>query len=185
MKTVILALAGTFALTAVAVAAPPAAPTITVAASNIKQLQFDITPVTRINRYELWFKANSGAQWTYYAQTPAQRPRFRINTSVHLLDWRQARFFVKACNSSSCSQSNVVDVDGEQLAAIGYFKPSTSQRNQSIGFNFAVSADGMTMAVLGSQTIDHVAGRAQILVYRRNSSSSGWHLDARVYPSPN
>ena len=126
MKIVMLAWVGTIAFASVAVAAPPDAPTITVAASNIKQLQFDITPVTRINWYELWFKANSGAPWVYYAQTPAQRPRFRINTSVHLLDWRQARFFVKACNPGSCSQSNEVGVDGEQLDAIGYFKPSRS-----------------------------------------------------------
>src|SRR5882672_7672821 len=141
-------------LVAIAFAAPPPAPTITVAATDIKQLQFDITPVTQVNWYELWFKANSGAQWVNYAQTPAQRPRFRISTSVHLLDWRQARYFVKACNPGGCSQSNEVGVDGEQLATIGYFRPSTSDPDQYFGFNFALSADGTTMVVDAAEKID-------------------------------
>src|SRR5688572_12381932 len=126
----------------VAVAAPPPAPTLTVAATDIKQLQFDITPVTRVGWYELWFRALPGAEWVNYTRTPAQRPIIRIGTSVHLLDWQQARYFVKACNPSGCSQSNEVGVDGEQLAAMGYFKPATPGSNQYFGFNFDVSADG-------------------------------------------
>jgi hypothetical protein len=184
MKSVMFALVGTLAFTSLAVAAPPAAPTITVAASNIKQLQFDITPVSAINRYELWFKASPGTPWVLYAQTPPQRPRFRINVSVHLLDWQQARFHVKACNSATCSQSNEVGVNGEQFAAMGYFKPSTSQPSQYFGMQFALSADGMTMAVISQARINH-APAARIHVYRRTSSSSGWHLDARLYTNPN
>jgi hypothetical protein len=184
MKIVMLALLATFAFTSMALAAPLDAPTLTVAASNIKQLQFDITPVTRINRYELWFKADSGAPWVLYAQTPAQSPRFRINVSVHLLNWQQARFHVKACNPSSCSQSNEVGVDGEQFAAMGYFKPSSSAANQYYGFNFDVSADGMTLAAINQARINH-ASASIIHIYRRTSSSSGWHLDARLYPNPN
>jgi hypothetical protein len=111
-----------------------------------------------VNWYELWFKANTGAQWVKYTDTPAQRPRFRIGTSVHLLDWRQARYFVKACNPSGCSQSNEVGVNGEQFAAIGYFKPATPAPDQYFGFNFAVSADGTAMAVLSAVRIDRVCG---------------------------
>src|SRR5215510_6815562 len=81
-------------------AAPPAAPVITASASNIKELQFDWESVPQSNYYELWFKADAGAPWVKYAQTPAQRPRFRIGVSVHLLDWRVARYRVKACNPS-------------------------------------------------------------------------------------
>src|SRR5258705_29220 len=117
MKSVVLALAGTAAFASVAVAAPPA-PTITVAATDIRQLQFDITPVTQVNWYELWFKANPGAQWVYYSRTPAQRPLIRIGVSVRLLDWTQARYHVKACNPSGCSTSNEVGVNGEQLSAM-------------------------------------------------------------------
>ena len=44
-------------------AAAPTAPLVTVGANDIQQLQFDITPVTRVNWYELWFRANPGAAW--------------------------------------------------------------------------------------------------------------------------
>jgi hypothetical protein len=184
MKTIWLALIASFACTSMAVAEPLDAPTINVFASNIKQLQFDITPVTRINWYELWFKADSGAAWVKYAQTIAQRPRFRINVSVHLLNWQQARFYVKACNAGACSQSNEVGVDGEQLAAMGYFKPYSTLPNQYLGFEIAVSGDGMTMAAINQTRLNHQTVGI-IHVFRRTSPTSGWHLDARLYPNPN
>src|SRR5688572_20309328 len=185
MKSAAFALAGTFVFASVAVATPPPAPTITVAATDIKQLQFDITPVTRANWYELWFRANPRAQWVQYARTVAQRPRIRANTSVHLLDWQQARYYVKACNPSGCSASNEVGVDGEQLPAIGYFKPSTTQPNQYFGFSFDVSGDGTTLVVVAAETIGGAVGRAAIHVYRKGTSTSGWRLEARLFPSPN
>ena len=77
MKSCVLALIAAVAFTNAAQAAPPAAPTITVAASNIKELQFDITPVSAINRYELWFKSSPGTPWVLYMTTRPQRPRFR------------------------------------------------------------------------------------------------------------
>ena len=169
----------------VAVAAPPPAPTLTVAATDIKQLQFDITPVTRVGWYELWFRALPGAEWVNYTRTPAQRPIIRIGTSVHLLDWQQARYFVKACNPSGCSQSNEVGVDGEQLAAMGYFKPATPGSNQYFGFNFDVSADGKAMVVNAGEKIDRVSGTAAIHVYRKTTATSRWRLEARLFPSTN
>ncbi|HEV7606341.1 MAG TPA: hypothetical protein VGO61_03350 [Steroidobacteraceae bacterium] len=168
-----------------ALAAPPPAPTITVAATDIKQLQFDITPVPTVGSYELWFKALPGAQWVKYTSTPAQRPIIRIGTSVHLLDWRQARYRVKACNPSGCTSSNEVGVNGEQFAAIGYFKPALSGPDKYFGFNVAVSADGTTMAVLAAEKIAHVTTSAAIHVYRKTTSTSRWRLEARLYPSPN
>jgi hypothetical protein len=182
MKFVAVVLATLFA--SAAVAAPPPAPTITVAATDIKQLQFDITPVSRANWYELWFRSNPGAHWTQYGRTPAQRPRIRANTSVHLLDWKQARFYVKACNPGACTQSNEVGVDGLQLEAIGYFKPATTQPNQFYGFHFAVSGDGKSMVVVAGERIGGVDARAAIHVYRKTTSTSGWRLDARLFPNP-
>jgi hypothetical protein len=175
----------TCAFASVCAAQPPPAPTITSAATDIKQLQFDITPVTRANWYELWFKANTGAQWGKYAETPAQRPLIRINASVHLLDWREARYFVKACNPGGCSQSNEVGINGEQLAAMGYFKPATADPTQHFGQSFAVSADGTTLVALGSETINGATHRASLHVFRKGTSTSGWRLETRLYPSPN
>jgi len=176
---------GLFTCMSVAVAAPPPAPTLTVAATDIKQLQFDITPVPTVGSYELWFRALPGAEWVKYTETPAQRPIIRIGASVHLLDWPQARYFVKACNPSGCTPSNEVGVGGEQFAAMGYFKPPTSPPYQYFGFNFAVSADGTTMVVLAAERIGGKSGSAAIHVYRKTTSTSRWRHEARLVPSTN
>ncbi len=154
VKFCALALIGLFA--SAALAAPPPAPTVTVAATDIKQLQFDITPVPTVGSYELWFRALPGAEWVKYTQTPARRPYFRINAPVHLLDWRQARYYVKACNPSGCTPSNEVGVDGEQFAAMGYFKPALSGSYQYMGFSLAVSADGTAMASIVNEYRSYV-----------------------------
>ena len=108
-----------------ALAAPPA-PVVTVHASGIKKLTFEWAPVAEATRYDLWFKANDNAPWTRYLQAPA--PRFSFTTSVaavRLLHWPQARFQLKACDTSGCSTSNTVRVNSEKTVAMGFFKPDT------------------------------------------------------------
>ena len=183
MKRWMLALA-TLAFSSLSFAAPPDGPHITAAVTDIKQLQFDITPVARVNRYELWFRANPDAKWVRYAETSAQSPRFRIRISVHLLDWRAARYYVKACNPSGCGQSNVVGVgvNNNQLAAMGYFKPYSAESYQYFGGSVALSEDGGTMAVLNVETVGAVANVQTIHVYRRDFGQH-WRLEARIVPS--
>src|SRR5688572_11280231 len=155
MKTLGLVLA--CALCPVAFAAPPGAPHISVQATDIRQLEFDIEPPAGVARYELWFRANDGAQWVKYQERAAQlAPRFRIGVPVHLLDWRQARYYVKACNPSGCTPSNVVGVNDEKLVAIGYIKPNAATGHHLFGAHVALSADGKTLAVL---TGENLSGR--------------------------
>lgn len=182
MKSIALALTTALAFGTVALAAPPA-PTITVGANDIKQLQFDITPVPQVIWYELWFKANSGANWTRYTKTPAQQPLFRISTSVHLLDWTQARYLVKACNPSGCSESNQVGVNGLQLDSMGYFKSLTAgTATQQFGAKVAASADGGTIAVASNEDVGPVPHASVIHVYRKTTWTSGWRREARLQP---
>lgn len=182
MKSGILALVA-LSLASAAFAAPPSAPTFTVAATDIKQLQFDITPVTRVNWYELWFKANAGAAWVKYTQTPAQNPRIRINVSVHLLDWRQARYLVKACNPSGCAPSTKRGVDGEQLAAMGFFKANSPTGVTNYGTHVAASADGRTIAVASGETLGSHTESLVVHVYRKTTGTSGWRRESRLVPS--
>jgi hypothetical protein len=171
-------------LASTALAAPPPAPTVTVAATDIKQLQFDVTPVPTVGWYELWFRALPGAEWVKYTQTPPQRPNFRIGVPVHLLDWRQARYHVKACNPSGCAASNEVGVNGEQLTAMGYLKSALSGPHQYLGFSLAVSADGTTAASIVNEYRSNVT-YATVQVFRRTTATSAWRLDARLSPVPN
>src|SRR5690348_9338240 len=95
-------------LPCVALAAKPAAPHITVEASNIKQLTFDWTSVSGATRYELWFKASDAAAWVEYMEKAAPRSSISVGVSVHLLQWPEARYQLKACNAEGCSTSNTV-----------------------------------------------------------------------------
>ena len=181
MKSIVLVTVGALAFAAVANAAPPV-PHVTVAATDIKQLQFDITPVPQVNWYELWFKANPGAAWVKYAETRAQRPLIRIGVAGHLLDWQQARYTVKACNPGGCSTSAELGVNAEKLPAIGFFKPTPATGVARYGMQVDVSADGKTLAVLSAETINGQSSCAVIYVYRRTTPSSGWRLEARLKP---
>jgi hypothetical protein len=175
--------AGLFALAASLADAAPAAPVVTVGANDIKQLQFDWTPVPTTNTYELWFRANPGASWVKYAQTPAQRPYFRIGIPVHLLDFAAARYYVKACNPSGCSASTEIGVDGLANDAMGYIKPRGVGNNQWFGNHVALSADGATLAVLTGETLGIHTRSAVVHVYRRTSRTSAWRREARLIPS--
>jgi len=182
MKSFVVALA--CLLPSLALAAPPAAPTLSVAASNIRQLEFRWDSVPGVARYELWFLPGPGAAWVKYAEQPAQRATlFRVGVSVHLLDWRAARYYVNACNPSGCTPSNEVGVDGEQLAAIGFVKPQSPRSNRHFGSNVAVSADGLTFATMSSESIGTKTFSPTLHVFRRNTLSSGWHREARLVPS--
>ena len=166
-----------------AFAAPPAAPVVSVGASDVKQLQFDWASVPGVGTYELWFRAAPGASWVKYAETPAQRRIFRINVSIHLLDWRVARYYVAACNPSGCSKSNEVGVAELADDATGYLKPNYFNEARSFGGAVAMSADGMTAAVSLARATGATAGNSVFYVYRKASSTAGWRFEARVVPS--
>ncbi|HTU67777.1 MAG TPA: hypothetical protein VMF52_17640 [Steroidobacteraceae bacterium] len=165
-----------------AFAAAPAAPSVTVGANDIKQLQFDWPAVPQANSYQLWFKANAGAQWTEYAETVAQRPLIRINVSVHLLDWRVARYLVKACNPSGCTSSAEKGVAGLALDAVGYFKPDLGRDTEFFGHTVAMSADGKVAATLALETVGSATYSVALYVYRKTTATSGWRFDARLAP---
>ena len=174
---------GMFAAT-FAQAAPPTAPVLSVGATDIKQLQFDWASVPRSNYYELWFKANGGAGWIKYSETPAQKPRIRISVSVHLLDWRVARYRVAACNPSGCTNSNEVTVTDLPLDAMGYLKPSQpAGGNLYYGHAVALSADGKTLAVVQAEPSGTAQFVAVVNIYRKTTSTSGWRYEARLVPA--
>jgi trimeric autotransporter adhesin len=170
--------------TSVAMAAPPAAPRISVQATDIRQLEFTWDSVPGVHRYELWFKSSSVTPWVKFQEQPAQRgPRFRIGVAVHLLDWRQARYYVKACNPSGCTNSNSVGVASEPLVAMGYIKPNNPVGHEFFGNVVALSADGKTLAVLTGENLGGRMRSAVLHVYRRTTSISGWRREARLLPS--
>jgi hypothetical protein len=183
MKASLLAMLGC-AWSAAAFSAPPPAPFIIAAVTDIRQLEFAWEPVPGVQRYELWFGLADGAQWVKYTEQSAQRaPRFRIGVPVHLLDWEFARYYVRACNPSGCTASNIATVSRQQLAAIGYFKPKAPTGHRFFGSAVAAAADGRSFAVLASETMGTASLSATVHVYRKYTSSSDWRREARLVPS--
>jgi hypothetical protein len=184
MRSVFTSIAGSILLASLSslVQAAPAAPVVTVGA-DIKQLQFDWDQVPTSNTYELWFKANAGAAWVRYSTIPAaQTARIRINVSVHLLDWRVAKYRVAACNPSGCTNSAEVGVSELPLEAIGYFKPNTTT-SRYFGHAVALSADGTTFAAVNGETFGSAGGVATVYVYRKTTPTGGWRREARLLTS--
>ena len=183
MKTILFVLS-TLALAPLALAAPPAAPVVTVGASNIKQLQFDWPGVPGASRYELWYLVGAGGQWVKSAETAGHRPIIRINVSVHLLDWRTARYRVAACNADGCTNSAQVGVQNLALDAVGYLKQNYDGEGRWFGQGVAMSADGRTAAVATANAAGGNALNGVVYVYRKTSSSAAWRFEVRLMPNP-
>jgi hypothetical protein len=159
-------------LAAQAFAAPPAAPTVNVSGA-LKQLRFKWNYVPRANYYELWFRANPGATWVRYAEAPSWRPRVDITVSVHLLDWRAARYRVAACNPSGCTSSPEIAVTSLMPRTPIAF--ATTQDND-LGWTVDISEDGQRL-VGGAPG----ARSGALYVWRREGAS--WTREAILQPN--
>jgi len=173
-------------------AAPPAAPQVTVGA-DLKQLVFDWNSVANAASYQLYFKSASNSSFTAVGSPiAAPQHRARVNISVHKLNWRQARYKVAACNSSGCTDSAAIPVQDLMLDAIGYFKASNTGADDQFGRSIALSSDGKTLivgapnedssatGVNGIQADDSVFNAGAAYVFRRGSS--GWRQEAYLKP---
>jgi hypothetical protein len=160
-------------------AAPPAAPAVTVGA-DIKELRFDWNHVPQANRYELWFRANAGAAWAKFGETPSYRPRITATVAAHLLDWQQARYQVRACNPSGCTPSASIDVAEHMFDTIGYFKASSLHNKARLGLVTAISEDGNTLAAFTAGETTPNFPKAAIYVYTRVGGR--WQQQARIFP---
>lgn len=168
-------------LPALASAAPPAAPAVSVGA-GFKQLRFDFEPVSGASFYQLWFRPNGGAAWVKYMENTAATSEFKITVSAHLLDWFNARYYVTACNSEGCSRTANISVTSLMRDTVGYFKQRATAIEPWVFGEPALSADGTTLAVLGGETRGPRKHSAAVMVYRKGAT--GWVQEARLEPTP-
>ena len=133
---------GALFLATTAFATPPAAPQVTIGASNVKQLRLDWEIVPRSNYYEVWFIANNGAAPVKFGERQPWNPHWVQNVSVHLLNWSEARWMIKACNPSGCTSSGPVYINSAIESAIGFFKPPLARKDAKFGNLTAISEDG-------------------------------------------
>jgi hypothetical protein len=163
-------------------AAPPAAPVVTVGA-DIKQLRFDWDYVPTAGHYELWYQPHAAAAWVKYGETPNYRPRKIISIPVHLLNWEQARYEVRACNRSGCTASPPIDVSSHMFDTIGYFKAQVLHNKARLGLQTAISEDGNTLAAFtAGETVPNFPKAA---VYVFTKIDGRWRQQARIFPESN
>jgi trimeric autotransporter adhesin len=174
----------------VALAQVPAALQVT-AGADLKQLIFDWEPVPGATSYQLFHKPTRTASFSPVGEPiPASLTQTRVNVAVHLERWSVSRYLVAACNASGCQRSEPVAVSEHMLDAIGYFKASNTDANDSFGLGVALSADGATLAVSapeersnatgvnGNQANDSVQGSGAVYLFHREGRR--WRQEAYV-----
>ena len=141
-----------------AIAAPPAAPQVTMGA-DIKLLRFDWQPVTGASYYQLRFRPSVGAAYQPLGERiPATITQTEQSLPVHLQDWVGMRFIVAACNSDGCTNSAALNPRSLMLDTIGYLKASNAEANDAFGYDVALSADGYTLAVSAANESSNASG---------------------------
>jgi hypothetical protein len=162
-------------------AAPPAAPTVT-SAADIKVLSFDWDDVPGAGNYEFWFRPSAGGSFVRFSSPTASRATNSI--SAHLLDWQGARYRVKACNSSGCTESPQIAVGDLFGGSLGYFKAGLSRTGAAFGVATALSEDGRTLAVVANGEPGAAPQNGSVAVYVFSKSGSTWRQQARLVPNP-
>jgi hypothetical protein len=112
-----------------------------------------------------------------YAEAPSWRPRVTVTVSAHLLDWRQARYRVAACNPSGCTNSNELGVSALMQDSVGEFTAGDAAAYDSdLGWTVALSEDGKTLAA-------GAPGNGVGAVHVWKKSGTQWFRDAVLRPN--
>jgi hypothetical protein len=162
-----------------ALAAPPA-PQLSAGANGIKQLRFDWGAVSGATRYELWFQSSAAAAESLFFTMPATQRSVVNNVAVHLLDWSNARYWLKACDSSGCSSSPKISVANLMPDTIGLFSSPSQQTATQFGYAVALSRDGLTFAAVAPFEASSNPDRNEGSVYIYRKSGNTWPLSATI-----
>ncbi|MCY1070633.1 FG-GAP repeat protein [Nannocystis sp. RBIL2] len=124
---------------------PPAAPSLSIDYSPIKQFDFLWAPVAGAEYYQLLERPYPEIPGWSQLGGDLLEASITLSMPIHLR--LAAEYSVRACNQAGCSQSEPVQVDPGVDGAIGYFKASNAEGGDYFGLSLAISADGATMVV--------------------------------------
>lgn len=114
-----------------------------------KRVSLDWTAATGATSYHLRKDSGGGIEDLAVDLTGTH---YDDDIAVHLTDWVNTRYVVKACNDTGCTDSaERALVPANSVDAIGYLKPEVSKPFTFFGNAVALSADGSTLAVGVSQ----------------------------------
>lgn len=121
-------------------------PSVRVEAQSPKVLSFQWSPVDGATFYQL-FKHDVATGGVVQVGGDLTTTQATDEIGVHVHDWVNNYYYVKACNADGCSQSDLVFTATEMIKSIGYFKASNTGSFDWFGWSITISGDGMTMAV--------------------------------------
>ena len=166
-------------------------PTLALTLAKTKLFRFAWTSVAGSTHYRLFEDPTGSAGLAQLgADIPASSTSIEQVTTLYRR--ANARYVVQACAASRCIDSNVVNVTGSLVDAIGYFKASNPHFLASFGISVALSADGATLAVgavaersaaTGIDGDQSDAGRGAGAVYVFTRAGNVWAQQAYVKAS--
>ena len=172
-------------------ATAPAAPTLALTPQSIKTFHFSWTDVSDESEYRLLENPDGSSDYTMVAILAANTTHY--DHAVFLPGRINARYILRACNSTGCTDSAAVSVSGTLATAIGYVKASNTDDSDYFGCSVTLAADGNTMAVgasledssatgiNGNQADNSASTSGAVYVFIRNGST--WSQQAYVKAS--
>ncbi|MDO6747450.1 FG-GAP repeat protein [Gilvimarinus sp. 1_MG-2023] len=168
-------------------------PGINIEGAAAKTLRIHWDAVENAAFYRVYKDPDGNSGYTQVgADTTA--PELFDTVSVHLHDWANARYMVEACVSANdCTNSDQSIAINAMADSIGYAKASNTEAGDWFGWDVALSADGMTLAVSatqedsvsrginGDQNNDNNVSTGAVYVF--NLSDAGWSQQAYIKAS--
>ena len=173
--------------------AQPAAPPDLSVGAEFKGLRFDWEPVPLGNNYQLQYRACFNC--SYVGIGPLHSPastHLRFRLPLHLFDWSNARYRLRACTPTNCTpspgpnqcpvsqcvNSPAVSASRLRLDAVGYFKAGHSRSNMQFGSATDLSPDGLNFVSAAPGDLP-----GTVYVFRREADWN-WIERARLEPQP-
>lgn len=150
----------------------PHAPSLSVSVGP-KELRFSWTKAAGTRRYKLLHNPDGSSGYLPLAPVmSAHRTRASVAVGVHLRDWERATYLLAACNQFGCTNSNVVQLTGQDREALDkVFAPAN---------RLAMSADGQTLVAAHRNHSDEYVQSGAVFIYRKWNGT--WRLEQTLEP---
>lgn len=147
-------------------ASAPAAVTLSWSAQQTKTFHFTWSDVSGETEYRLLENPDGASGFTQVGNVIAADST-SYDLVVSLPKRINAQYMLQSCNSTGCTNSNVVSFTDTLVGGIGYFKATNLNSIEQFGFRIAFSGDGNTLAV----GANNEGGSGAVYLFRNNGSS--------------
>ena len=176
-------------------AAPPAAPQVTMGA-DLKLLRFDWEPVAGATYYRLWIKPGGTRYIAVGERIPASTTHAEhVDSRFTCRTGRARATSSPPATAAGCTGSAALNPRNLMLDTIGYLKASNTDPDDHFGREVTLSDDGLTLAVSaehessaasgvnGDQADNSSLNSGAVYIFRR--TAAGWRQEAYLKPPVN